>query len=160
MVVLDPRIKVLFTGRDLHYQEEEIPPHFSTEVKCTLGSGDLGDGTIVITNLRIVFIPSNTEKSCMSVYFRSMVMHAITPEKYIFLQLVVDDDEEEEEESSEENIVKIYLKDPTKVNALFTAINDMSALNPDEDCIEEDQCIGDESSDWDREEEEGEPSTS
>lgn len=158
MVVLNPRIKV-FPGQDPHFQVQEVPTRFSAEVKCTVGSSDLGDGTIEITNLRIVFIPSNTEKSCMSVDFRSMVMHAITAEKYIFVQLVLDDEDEEEEESSEENIVKIYLKDQTKVNALFTAINEMSALNPDEDCIEEDHCIGDESSDWDQEEE-GEPSTS
>lgn len=76
-----------------------------------------------------------------------MVMHAVTSvdegRKNIFIQLVTDEDDQE----GEQDIVSLVPVDQTTVYPLFEAINEMSALNPDEETMTDDELVDDEEGD-------------
>ena len=76
-----------------------------------------------------------------------MVMHAVTSvdegRKNIFIQLVTDEDDQE----GEQDIVSLVPVDQTTVYSLFEAINEMSALNPDEETMTDDELVDDEEGD-------------
>ena len=129
---MNSRVCVLVGEEDPELlSSEEV--HFSALAKMVMGSGDLGQGIVKVTNRRILFVPNKPGSPAVAFDYRSMVMHAVTSEQYIFIQLIETESEEEEErDDSEENIVKLYPHDPSQVGPLFTAINEMSALNPDE----------------------------
>lgn len=130
-MIKNPRISV-FSTTDPQFTDDEIPAHFQTKGSMHAGSNSVGDGDIVLTKRRIVFVPS-IASSAVAIDYKAMVMHAVTGDsqgKYIFIQMLSDEDEEQE---VEDEIIKLIPTDQAVVQALFEAINEMSALNPDEE---------------------------
>ena len=130
-MIKNPRICV-YSSADPQFADDEIPAHFETKGSMHAGSHSIGEGDIVVSKRRIVFVPS-TGACAVAIDYKAMVMHAVTGEpqaKYIFIQMLSDEDEEQE---VEDEIVKLVPADQSVVSALFEAINDMSALNPDEE---------------------------
>ena len=126
------------TSNEPEWQENEAPAHCTLEAELFVGSKSLGQGLVYITRMRVVFVPADGSSSVLSFTYPSMVMHAVTREegvKSIFVQLKSDDtgeDEEEEDESPvDDAVLKIRPVDQAQIQALFEAMNEMSALNPD-----------------------------
>lgn len=140
-MIKNPRIRVSSEP----FLDESSQEAFSTPGRLHVDEADFGLGEIKITNQCVAFIGS--EKN-VSFDYRSMVMHAITGDensKYIFVQLLSDEDEEQE---VEDEVIKLIPSDQSVISTLFEAINEMSALNPDEPLSEdedydacEDDCI-------------------
>ena len=136
----------VYSSKDAMFQESELPAHFSTSAHMMLGSESFGCGDVTVTNRRIVFVPSG-DYTAVAWEYRSMVMHAVTSvdegRKNIFIQLVTDEDDQE----GEQDIVSLVPVDQTTVYPLFEAINEMSALNPDEETMTDDELVDDEEGD-------------
>jgi hypothetical protein len=136
-MIKNPRVRV--SSETL--LDESSQEAFSTPGRLHVDDSDFGLGEIKITNQCIAFIGYGKN---VSFDYRSMVMHAITGDennKYIFVQLLADEDEEVEAE-----VIKLIPSDQSVISSLFEAINEMSALNPDEALSEdydacEDDCV-------------------
>jgi hypothetical protein len=114
--------------------DEETPVGLEAKGALQIGARHFGEGMIKITNRRILFEGSTS----IGFDYRSMVMHAITGDdqcgKYIFVQLLSDEDEDQE---AEDEIIKLIPSDESVVETMFSKINEMSALNPDEEEIDD-----------------------
>jgi len=126
----------VFSSPDPQFTSDEVPPHFSAQARLTVGKQHAETGSLTITNRRIVFVPSGNGHA-FSFDFKAMVMHAVTAEKNIFIQLI----EDEEDEDPEQDVIEIFPENIEDLNPLFAAINEMSALNPDDD---DDQSVSEE----------------
>ena len=115
---------------------------------------NIGEGEIFVTNSRILFVPSASSPiETIELDYKSIALHAISSteygKKYIFIQLAADDDPAEgwdetvsaEVQSSNDgvnDIIEIYPADESSIESLFKAMNDMSALHPDDDIDDDD----------------------
>lgn len=129
----NPRIHI--SKSLISWADGEEPFHFqSNGVSIKVGEEEIqSGGNLIVTNRRFVWIGG--ERS-ISFDYRSMVMHAITKnsdnERYIFVQLLTEEDEEEMIDT-----IQFIPEDESIVDPLFTALNEMSALNVDEQDLDE-----------------------
>ena len=106
-----------------------------SRVKMSSSSNEQ-EGELMITNSRILFVPSCGPASSIELQYREIALHAIASteddQRYIFIQLIR---EEEDEEDHDEDILKIFPLDSStdKIENLFSAINEMTVLHPDEE---------------------------
>jgi len=106
-----------------------------SRVKMSSSSNEQ-EGELMITNSRILFVPSSGPASSIELQYREIALHAIAStedgQRYIFIQLIR---EEEDEEDHDEDILKIFPLDSQtdQIENLFSAINEMTALHPDEE---------------------------
>lgn len=119
---------------------------FSADAELFLNEELLGNGTLFITSKRVILVPTSSTSDVVGFEYRGMVMHAIgslesSGDKYIFVQLQ-DEDEDEEEGliecvnggvEQQETVLRLVPRDGSVVEELFQAMNEMSALNPDQD---------------------------
>jgi hypothetical protein len=122
----------VYRSPQVELSAEETPVAFSTTGSMHVGVKDMGKGKFSITSKRVVFEPSS-DSPAIGFDYRSMVMHALTSDearKYIFVQLLSDEDEEQE---AEDEVIKLVPDDELSVAEMFEKMNEMSALNPDDD---------------------------
>ena len=123
-----------YSSTDPMFQDSELPAHFTASAEMKVSESALGKGTVSVTNRRVVFVPES-QGQALSFDYRSMVMHAVTSDetgKHIFVQLLTDEEDEIQDE-----ILKLIPVSEDAVQPLFEAINEMSALNPDETLSED-----------------------
>ena len=132
----------VYSSGNVELTEDENPPVLVTGGSLHVGQTHLEEGRIIITARRILFESINV---AIGFDYRSMVMHAITSDeqtgggrRYIFVQLLADEDEDQE---AEDEIIKLIPSDESLVETLFSTINEMSALNPDEADIEDEEAF-------------------
>ena len=116
------------------FQEEECV--FSTRSEMVIAEKSVGQGIVHVSNQRVIFVPESSSGDVVSFDYKSMVMHAITSAedeemKSLFVQLVSDEDDDEEYNDGND-IVKFLGLGEDMVGQLFSCMNEMSALNPDE----------------------------
>jgi hypothetical protein len=118
---------------------------FSTAVSSfEVGGESLGAGLLVVTDKRVLFVPSVNGKDVYFFDYRSIALHAISTrgeKKFVFLQLMSDDDvasdEDDDVNENNQDLVQIFPVDETAVAPLFEHMNAMSALHPDTDTDDE-----------------------
>lgn len=116
---------------------------YSTSARLLVNDAAFAAGAVYVTNQRVVLVPGDAAAPVTWFEYRAMVMHAVAcagDAKYIFVQLQEDEDFAEEEALIEgldgsiavqETVLKIIPDHEDAVAELFSAINAMSALNPD-----------------------------
>ena len=118
---------------------------FSTEVSVfEIGGESFGPGRIVLTNQRIMYIPSSIDVDVFFFDYRSVALHAISArddKKCVFIQLMsnedVESDQDDDQNESNDNVIEIFPKIEDSVTPLFEHMNEMSALHPDTDSDDE-----------------------
>mmetsp|Transcript_17044 Transcript_17044/g.47600 ORF Transcript_17044/g.47600 Transcript_17044/m.47600 type:complete len:232 (-) Transcript_17044:664-1359(-) len=117
------------------------------------GTRSEGVGTIHLTTRRVVWISQADQARGFAVGYRTIMVHAVSrdlenfDQPCIFLQLdsgfedAGGEDEEEEggdSEAGEVSELRIVLTDPDQLEAVFEAMSECAALNPDSDMEEDD----------------------
>ena len=118
---------------------------FSTEVASFEVCGEsVGAGQILITDKRVLFVPSATREEIFFFDYRSIALHAVSArdgKKCVFLQLMSDDDvasdEDDDVNENNQDLIEIFPVDESTVVPLFEHMNAMSALHPDNDSDDE-----------------------
>ena len=114
---------------------------FSTNVSSfELAGTSLGAGRFLLTNLRLMFVPSSTDKDVILFDYRSIALHAISAReerKCVFIQLMSNEDNASDEDDdvieSNEDLIEIFTELEESITPLFEHMNAMASLHPDSD---------------------------
>jgi len=114
---------------------------FSTDLSSfELAGESLGNGRLLLTAQRIVFVPSSPTMEIVTFDYRSIALHAISArdeKKYVFVQLMSNEetasDADDDVNENNDDLIEIFPTNEEYVTPLFEHMNAMASLHPDTD---------------------------